>query len=450
MLTLVFEGSELVVTGNHPILVIESPGLNLRKSPTDISSSEQNRLSRGRWVEARELRGGDSLVGKDGDIIRLLTKKSRTVREVQVYNLEIRNNPNYHTGSAGVVVHNKGGQEPVESSSEESSEESSPPETPGSQEREVPISAEQKSAYGFAALPFVSEEEAYDTYLRLRKEGIFFGNFYIEAGRWFAENGAIERVILVLSNLDERIVRGGSHLSESAMVFETIGIYDKALEIPKTYIASVRFPSFASLTYLAELYWLAGISEEGQFILRDYIPLLKNHSGSEDSSRTDPLGGVYLSLYLDALLLSGGIPPDLPSLDLPPLSGEDWIKGLRIKALWPGWEEFGLMVIEPSGEGVFYDNYRSNSGALYRTQYKYDNGPDEIFYLPPQTGEYQIYMVYGDRSRENSPAYETVRISVQMPAGAAGEQQYKLFFVDIPYEAGIYPVGTITITNEEE
>ena len=327
------------------------------------------------------------------------------MRSIPVYNLTVESNHTYLMGSAGIVVHNK------------------------------------------------AQAEAYATYLRLRKSSGNYGTFYVEAARWFAQNGAMDTALLVLSNLSEIGVGlytyGEQNRLHGTMTLEAFGRYDAALAFLAADPSSLLwgYTGLETFTYLAELYWLAGRSDEGRSILPANLPLLTNRGGVRDSAGTPAVGGVFLTLYLYALLLSDGETPDLSELGMTDLPGADWNQGLRIKALWPDRYEFLLTVVEPSGEAVFNDNFRSKSGAFYWTQYYQVAGPDEYLSLHPEPGEYQIYMINrtGYERIDSSPSYIPVRVSVFLPTETRTVDSVKLFYIDLPYDAGIYPVGTITV-----
>src|SRR4030042_750683 len=186
MLTLHLSASELVVTGNHPILVLSGADLDARKLPSDLPPGDQERLGSGRWGEARGLRPGRRPGGAPGD-------------------------PPLAPVSPPAAGHDQ--------------EVGALPQPPAE------LSSRQESFYGFATLPFVSESEAYQTYLKRRGQSITVGGFYVEAARWFASNGAVQTALLVLSNLRENFVAGEAPRIPGAMGFEALGLYALALEL---------------------------------------------------------------------------------------------------------------------------------------------------------------------------------------------------------------------------
>lgn len=59
----------------------------------------------GNWVEAKELKVGDELLGKDGKLYKIsfVTKKEKS--EI-VYNFEVEDNHNYYVSENAILVHN--------------------------------------------------------------------------------------------------------------------------------------------------------------------------------------------------------------------------------------------------------------------------------------------------------------------------------------------------------
>jgi len=457
MLVLHMGATRLEVTGNHPILVLSGVDLAARKPPADLPPGEQERLRTGRWVKARDLEPGDRLATGGGGSEILRSVERRSADGILVYNLTVDRSHTYLAGAAGIVVHNKGMAEatPSVATAGAPAKAAPSPSAVGPYEgsavapgQPAGVSTVQESFYGFRDYPWVSEPDAYRTYLKLRVRNVIQGGFYVEVARWFAGHGATDMALRVLSNLQELGVRGDASRIQGAMVFEALGMYDLALQLLESAAQASANPDIKLLTYLAELNRLAGRSGEVQSILRSYLPRHPNISGKTDSAATQAIGGAQLTLYMDALLLSGGRVPDLSAFDLTGLPGRGWERGLRIKALWPGNDPYGLMVGEPGGEAVFWDNFRSARGGFYWTAYFQLAGPDEYFILDPVPGEYRIYLMLKDpiARPQGSPDYEPVRVSVLMPAGTPG-QRMRIFHGDAPLGSGYVPVGTIEVSE---
>jgi hypothetical protein len=97
-------------TGNHPFYVLQGEQINSRPLPQDVPMVEQTVTDRGRWVEARDLKTGDTLLGRSGEGL-VITAVSSRYENTEVYNLEIEDHHNYAVHRKGLLVHNKGGLE---------------------------------------------------------------------------------------------------------------------------------------------------------------------------------------------------------------------------------------------------------------------------------------------------------------------------------------------------
>jgi hypothetical protein len=93
-------------TGNHPFWVVSGSNLVSRPSATDVPEEERTAPS-GRWVEARSIKLGDTLLllsDQTAEITALSTRQA----QVLVYNLRVESNHTYAVSQAGILVHNKG------------------------------------------------------------------------------------------------------------------------------------------------------------------------------------------------------------------------------------------------------------------------------------------------------------------------------------------------------
>ena len=99
-------GSDTIkATGNHPFWVTSGENLDGRPAATDLSLLEQAMTPKGRWVEARNLRIGDTLLRSDNSIATIDDLRS-SIEQSTVYNLEMETIHSYTVGSASVLVHN--------------------------------------------------------------------------------------------------------------------------------------------------------------------------------------------------------------------------------------------------------------------------------------------------------------------------------------------------------
>ncbi|MBN1836802.1 MAG: DUF4349 domain-containing protein [Spirochaetales bacterium] len=113
------EAATIEVTGSHPFLVASGRRLARRPLPEELSAAESLSPTAGRWVEARHLRKGDSLLSLEAPG-RTVTSVSRRHAALQVYHLSVSGPHTYAVEDAGLVVHNGGEAErtykaPVES-----------------------------------------------------------------------------------------------------------------------------------------------------------------------------------------------------------------------------------------------------------------------------------------------------------------------------------------------
>jgi hypothetical protein len=76
-----------------------------RPLPVRILAYEAGSLLEGRWVLAQDLRAGDEVLLRSGEVVALESVRLDN-REEQVYNFHVAELQNYAVGSCGVLVHN--------------------------------------------------------------------------------------------------------------------------------------------------------------------------------------------------------------------------------------------------------------------------------------------------------------------------------------------------------
>jgi len=104
IITLELGESVIESTGNHPFWVELGEGLAERPQPNlPVQLSQTNHP--GRWVEARDLRRGDVLLGKDGQQVVVRGCTSR-MDNLPVYNFQVADNHSYAVSKCCVLVHN--------------------------------------------------------------------------------------------------------------------------------------------------------------------------------------------------------------------------------------------------------------------------------------------------------------------------------------------------------
>ncbi len=109
MVSITVDNEEIYATANHPFYVITGENLENRPHPRDVPLDQKFFSPAGRWVEAKDLKKGDILFGKEKnlEIGRIEVKNDK----LKVYNLEMERNHNYLVGNQGILVHNKGSKE---------------------------------------------------------------------------------------------------------------------------------------------------------------------------------------------------------------------------------------------------------------------------------------------------------------------------------------------------
>jgi hypothetical protein len=105
MAALRLEGEVLRATGGHPFWVVRGVELALRPAPGRIKAHEVGSLLEGRWVLARDLRPGDVVLFRQGQLVPLQSVRLDEVVE-EVYNFQVAELQNYAVGACGVLVHN--------------------------------------------------------------------------------------------------------------------------------------------------------------------------------------------------------------------------------------------------------------------------------------------------------------------------------------------------------
>ena len=98
------DDASIEATGNHPFLVLAGSELEQRPEVTEIKLT-QTEGKFGRWVEARHLRIGDTLLLASGEIA-VVGSLNRYLGRAPVFNFLIADNHTYLVSAVGVVVHN--------------------------------------------------------------------------------------------------------------------------------------------------------------------------------------------------------------------------------------------------------------------------------------------------------------------------------------------------------
>jgi hypothetical protein len=114
MATLRVQGETLRATGGHPFWVVRGEGLAERPKPVRIAAYEAGGRQEGRWVLARDLRAGDEVLLRYGEVVTLESVWLDEVVE-RVYNFHVAELQNYAVGACGVLVHNSNEELPTAS-----------------------------------------------------------------------------------------------------------------------------------------------------------------------------------------------------------------------------------------------------------------------------------------------------------------------------------------------
>lgn len=110
MITLKINNNEMIMTGTQPIYVIEGKNIKDRPRPQELLKDQNLDLGRGRWVEARDLQVGDTLVSiTDGNV--QISDISSENNEIEVYYLSVEKNKNHAFHKIGILAHNNGNKE---------------------------------------------------------------------------------------------------------------------------------------------------------------------------------------------------------------------------------------------------------------------------------------------------------------------------------------------------
>lgn len=105
MATIRVRGETIRATGGHPFWVVRGEGLEDRQEPGHIPTREPGGQQEGRWVLACDLRTGDEVLLRNGEVVPVEFVRLDDVEE-RVYNFHVAELQNYAVGGCGVLVHN--------------------------------------------------------------------------------------------------------------------------------------------------------------------------------------------------------------------------------------------------------------------------------------------------------------------------------------------------------
>jgi RHS repeat-associated protein len=105
MATVQVKGETIRATGGHPFWVVRGEGLAERPVPVRAGAYEAGGRLEGRWVLGCDLRAGDEVLLRHGEVVPLESVRLDEVEE-RVYNYQVAELQNYAVGAWGVLVHN--------------------------------------------------------------------------------------------------------------------------------------------------------------------------------------------------------------------------------------------------------------------------------------------------------------------------------------------------------
>lgn len=431
-----FKSETIYVSGNHPILLMEGNNFDRRPDPKELNNEELDKLKTGRWIEARDVEPGDVILMANGQKKEISSIKKEDVTNLSVYNFTVEHSHTYLVGGIGMVVHNKGAAETATTS--DIIENDNMLQGIEYSYNNINLNVSRDNFFGFSNQPFNSKDRAYELYLLKREELGYSIDFFIEAARWFYNNGERELCDRIISNVREIYFYNHDKNILSAIYFyESIGEPDKAIRLLEQLNQLQRY-NLNTMNALIDLYYSYD-KENAISLLERYISSFEITTGNKDSSGTQSIGGSVMGLLIDYLRLNNGnnhLNGNYINTDIP------WQFDIRIKANWSQNDNLSLVVIEPTGEAVFYDNFKSAIGGLYWTNYWSESGPDEYINIDAIPGTYEIYILTSFNAYYPSELSASAKITIYEDYGQNNEQ-INNYFISIPNEPGIYKVATI-------
>ncbi len=444
VVTLEAGSASLSATGNHPFWVVRGEGLASRPPAADVPPAERRPGAGGRWVEARHLRAGDVLASKvEGEVAvrRVETRRG----ELAVYNLTVAARHSYAVSLAGIAVHNKGEKEAAAGPASEA---------PGSEAQ--PGLAIQARPWDPAA-PYLGEAEgldveaAYATYLRQKERWMLAPSFFLVWAERFFSAGQGALGVRVISNafelgyLDPVFLRSvlfllESHgqLEESLRVAQTLAeLAPEGFQLPHPPLYRLALLEAGLGRYQRSLELLARLVEEVRFAPDEWE--LRDQDGEAS------FGGLRLAALAEygrirekARRLGVEVSDPLPK----ELRGENLEVDLRVVLEWSTPESGGLLVVEPSGEEVYYHNLRSESGGLVTPAWGFSTGPDVYQIRTAQAGAYQIKYICGDASFRYAYGPTVVKATIYTNFGRPGEE-VRVVALPVRQTGGVVEVATV-------
>jgi hypothetical protein len=106
IIKIVVNGEIIETTGTHPIWIISGNDLENRTECTNLTDCDSKLTPHGRWVNARDVQTGDTVLSRAQKVITVSNVESR-FEIVQVYNFVVDDLHSYAVGITEMLVHNQ-------------------------------------------------------------------------------------------------------------------------------------------------------------------------------------------------------------------------------------------------------------------------------------------------------------------------------------------------------
>jgi hypothetical protein len=113
IIKLIVDGEVIEATGTHPVWIVAGNDLENRTECTNLTNSDSKLTPQGRWVNARDIQVGDTILGRRQKTITISSVESRT-ETVRVYNFIVDDLHSYAVGNSEMLVHNQSMMPPFE------------------------------------------------------------------------------------------------------------------------------------------------------------------------------------------------------------------------------------------------------------------------------------------------------------------------------------------------
>ena len=105
MVTIKVGDDAIEATTTHPFWVVSGESLDTRPAARVRESENRASTENGRWVAAGELRCGDVLLTRDGQLTPVVSAETAE-KSIRIFNLLVESLNNYAVGGLGLLVNN--------------------------------------------------------------------------------------------------------------------------------------------------------------------------------------------------------------------------------------------------------------------------------------------------------------------------------------------------------